>query len=86
MRDKSVQIPQALFTDLLRFHLLGQQDEDTERRIRRALEEKIDAITRHDLYSRYKTAPTASQREAARQEYLEKAGIPEGFRWGKEEK
>ena len=29
----------------------------------------------------YKTAPTEEQREQARQEYLDRRGVPESFRW-----
>ena len=33
------------------------------------------------LYAQYKTAPTEEQREQARQEYLDRRGVPESFRW-----
>ena len=34
-----------------------------------------------ELYAQYKTAPTEEQREQARQEYLDRRGVPESFRW-----
>ena len=37
--------------------------------------------TSREVYTRYKTAATSEEREKARQEYLEKVGIPENFRW-----
>jgi hypothetical protein len=43
-------------------------------------------MQKHELYSRSKTAPTESEREKARLEYLEKAGISAGFRWSPEYK
>jgi hypothetical protein len=45
------------------------------------LEQKLDAMLRHELYAQYKTAPTEEQREQARQEYLDRRGVPESFRW-----
>ena len=45
------------------------------------LEQKLDSLVRHELYAKYKTAPTQEERENARQEYLEKRGVPDSFRW-----
>lgn len=45
------------------------------------LEDKLDKLIDHDLYTRYKCAPTAEEKEAARQEYLDRRGVPEAFRW-----
>lgn len=33
------------------------------------------------LYSRYKTAPAEEQRDQARQEYLDRRGVPQSYRW-----
>jgi len=33
------------------------------------------------LYSSYKTAPTEEEREQARQEYLDRRGVPQSYRW-----
>ena len=46
-------------------------------------DEKILAVRKRfeELYAQYKTAPTEEQREQARQEYLDKRGVPESFRW-----
>ena len=43
--------------------------------IKKGLEEKLEAMVRRDLYTKYKTAPTEEEREKARQEYLEKVGM-----------
>ena len=45
------------------------------------LEKKLNAMVDRELYSKYKTAPTEEEREKSRQEYLERKGIPENFRW-----
>ena len=67
---KSVQIPYALFVALLQYHLAMEDDYAED--IRRGLEEKLDAMVRHELYAKYKTAPTEEEREQARQEYLDR--------------
>lgn len=76
---KNVQIPYDLFMELLHYHLV--QEDDYAEDIRRSLEEKLDAMVRHELYVKYKTAPTEEEREKARLEYLDRRGVPESFRW-----
>ena len=71
---KSVQIPYDLFIDLAMYHLRGEDDFEEE--IRQGLEKKLDAMLNRQLYSQYKTAPTEEQREQARQEYLDRRGVP----------
>ena len=72
-------IPYELFVSLLRYHLM--EDDDCLNEIRQGLEQKLDSLVRHELYAKYKTAPTQEEREKARQEYLEKRGVPDSFRW-----
>ena len=79
MQNKSVQIPYELFFQLLQYFLLGNYE--SEERIRKGLEKKLNAMVDRELYSKYKTAPTEEEREKSRQEYLERKGIPENFRW-----
>ena len=43
--------------------------------------QKLDAMLNRQLYSRYKTAPTEEEREQARQEYLDRRGVPQSYRW-----
>ena len=56
-------------------------DDDCAEEIRQGLEQKLDALVRHELYAKYKTAPTAEEREQARKEYLDKRGVFPDFRW-----
>ena len=78
-KKKNVTIPEELFIDLVKYFLADiRWDED---RIRSRLQEKLEAMVKRELYTRYKTAGTPEEREKARQEYLEKVGIPENFRW-----
>ena len=76
---KSVQIPYDLFIDLAMYHLRGEDDYEEE--IRQGLEQKLDAMLNRQIYSRYKTAPTEEEREQARQEYLDRRGVPRSYRW-----
>ena len=41
----------------------------------------VKKICRYCLLYTSKTAPTEEQREQARQEYLDRRGVPESFRW-----
>lgn len=76
---KNVQIPYDLFMALVEYHLA--YDYDCAKEIRQGLEQKLDALVRHELYAKYKTAPTVEEREQARQQYLDKRGIFPDFRW-----
>ena len=49
--------------------------------IRIGLEKKLDAMVLRELYGKSKTALTETEREKARQEYLDRRGIPDSFRW-----
>ena len=75
---ENVQIPQELFMKLLRYHLLD--DDSCTEEVKNGLEQKMNAMVERELYTRSKTAPTEEEREKARQEYLDRRGIPEDFR------
>lgn len=80
-----VQIDEKLFNDLLRYHLMPPLDEDElaalDASIKMRLEQKLDAMVRRELYTKSKTAPTAEEREKARQRYLDVAGILPDWRY-----
>lgn len=60
---KSVQIPEDLFCDLFLYHVIGIDEPGA--RIKAALEQKMEALKRHDLYTSTglpKTKPTARKR------------------------
>lgn len=76
---KNVQISFDLFLSLIRHHLM--MEDGYEEDIRFGLEQKLDALVRHDLYAKYKTFPTPEEREAARQRYLDERGVPKSYRW-----
>ena len=64
---------------LVEYHLA--YDDDCVEEIRQGLEQKLDALVRHELYAKYKTAPSAEEREQARQAYLDRRGVFPDFRW-----
>ena len=76
---KNIQISEQLFFALLKYHLL--ETDEVLPAIKKGLEEKLEAMVRRELYTKYKTAPTEEEREKARQEYLEKVGMHWDFRW-----
>ena len=76
---KQVQIPQELFVQLIYYHLM--EDDSYMDEIKIGLEKKLDALVLRELYGKSKTAPTEEEREKARQEYLDRRGISDSFRW-----
>lgn len=79
MKNRNVQIPYELFFQLLQYFLMEKYE--SEEIIRQGLERKLDTMVNRELYSKYKTAPIEEEREKSRQEYLDRRGIPENFRW-----
>ena len=45
------------------------------------MEKKLEAMALRELYGKAKTAPIETEREKARQEYLEMSGILDSFHW-----
>jgi hypothetical protein len=76
---RNVQISEELFFALMKYFLLEQ--EELQPKIRKGLEQKLDALVMRELYTKYKTAPTEEERERARMEYLDRRGVPDSFRW-----
>lgn len=74
-----IQIPESLFVELMKFHVLGLEDSLPE--IKKGLEQKYKAIIRRELYTKSKTAETEAEREEARKAYLDKVGVHPNFRW-----
>ena len=78
-RKSQVQIPKDLLLALFQYHLARNEEYLPE--IEKALMEKLDSMVKRQLYTTFKTAPTEEEREKARQEYLDKCGMHENFRW-----
>ena len=79
--SKNIQIPQELFLQLCKFHLADIKDLETSEAIYKGLGDKLDQMARRELYSTYKTADSAEDREKARQAYLDQIGLHKNFRW-----
>ena len=82
---KNIQIPAELFAALYKCFVI---DPDAKceycigcTEVKRQLEEKGEKIYRRDLYTKSKTAASPSERETARQKYLDERGILPGFRY-----
>jgi hypothetical protein len=76
---KSVNISVVLFFYLYDYFVYGDESKHDE--IKTRLKEKMDRMQLRKLYSDSKTAETAVEREAARNEYLDRVGVPEAFRY-----
>lgn len=82
MKEKMIQIPELLFNQMAAFVLVENcRTKELQKQIEKGVYDKLDRKTNHDLYTKSKTAATPEQREAARQEYLDRIGVPESFRW-----
>ena len=79
MSERKVQIPEKVFYELVKFHLLGETDAEEE--IKTHLMKKLDTLAEHQLYTRSKKGASQNEREQARKEYLERRGISAAFRW-----
>lgn len=80
--QKSVQISSELLVQLCKWHLGGCRTPELEHSIVTALQDKLDATVRRELYATMHDASvTPQEREKARQAYLDDKGIPEDYRW-----
>lgn len=76
---KMIQIPESLFVEIMKYHVLGI--EECLPGIKIGLEQKYEAMMRRELYTKSKTAETEEEREEARKAYLDKVGMHQDFRW-----
>ena len=81
--SKQVQISLELFSDLVDyFYPDNEQDYPAGYEadvIRKQLSDKMQSIINRELFTRYKTAKTPSERERYRREYLEQRGFSNAF-------
>lgn len=53
MINKNIQIPESLFFDLVRYHLLDQQYDDLlNAKICQSLQQKVDKMVAHENYKK----------------------------------
>lgn len=80
--QKNIQIPMDLFLQLVRYHYLNDTDPELPVTIKKGIEDKLEAIIRHQIYSDSKNkAISPEEREKARQRYLDRVGVRDSFRW-----
>ena len=84
---KKIQITQDLFVKMIKY-FYGDEFEvgDDElfklyREIKKGIEQKLNAISRRNYYTEYKTANTDEAKEQARQKYLDAVGMHKDFRY-----
>lgn len=58
---KQIQIPEELFMQLIKYHLLDMQE--LQPKIKEGLESKLDSISMRLLHSKYKTAITEEEKQ-----------------------
>lgn len=87
---KNVQIPESLFYDLIRYFCIDGLEnweyQDIYKRIQDGVNQKVDKIVAHNLFTEYKRAVTPDERENARKKYLDYVGIPSSFHTDTEKK
>lgn len=85
MKEKTIQISEKLFLDLIAYFLSGDESPERKTRIKEQIDEKMDKLINHMIYTQYKTDPNPAEREKARLEYLDRVGISSSFRWSKKQ-
>ena len=84
---KKIQITQELFVKMLKYFYGEEFELDDDElcelysEIKSGIDKKLDAISRRDYYTEYKTADTAEAKEQARQKYLDAVGMHSEFRY-----
>lgn len=68
----------------LRGYDLDYYTQECRKRITQEINSKLAAMERRDAYTQSKVAPTESEREEARQKYLDLAGIHRDFRYSQD--
>jgi hypothetical protein len=78
---RQIQINSELFYGLYRLIVLEEQNEELYQQAKQQLETKFTKLLNHELYSQFRTATSADEREQARKDYLESIGIHKDFQW-----
>lgn len=73
-----VRISREFFMLLIKYHLFD--DVSCQEQIKKLILEKMDAMERRELYTKFKTALNEEDRRQAKEKYFEKAHILKDFR------
>lgn len=77
----NIKITKELFFRIVKYFILDDCSEENTNAIIKELNNKIDSLIKHELYTEYKTSDTEEKREIARQKYLDSVGMHKNFRW-----
>ena len=84
-KEKQVQIPfkTLLIALIVTDDLINNREIDMEQvqELHKAINKKLDAMEKRELYTKYKTSQNKEEQEKARQQYLNKANIHKDFRY-----
>lgn len=80
-KTKNVQIPLELFLDCYKLIVCQLDDAELWNNTANILEAKLQKMINRNLYTKYKTASSEEEKEAARIRYLDNIGIPKNYRW-----
>ena len=84
-KEKQVQIPfkTLLIALIVTDDLINNREIDIEQvqELHKAINKKLDAMEKRELYTKYKTSQNKEEQEKARLEYLNKANIHKDFRY-----
>ena len=76
---KNIKISEELFMSLINYHLYDEFSEAEN--IKKGINDKLDSMWKHELYTRFKTSESEEEREKARKKYLDEIGMRQSFRW-----
>lgn len=83
---KNVLLDYDLFIDLYVYACRHSEPDDIQfKRLCYGVRKKLEAMTRHNMYSLYKAGVSEQIREKARQDYLNAIGMLDSFRWSPEQ-
>ncbi len=70
-KETGIIIPTSLFKKLIQYHILKLENSlELEQEIEKELDEKLHRVVQHELYTKYKIAPTEEERKEAYAKYL----------------
>ena len=78
--QKSVQIDSELFIQIYKYFESCRDNSSQTSEIYSQLDYKLNKLISRELFSKYKRAATAEEREQARQQYLDHVGMLNSFR------
>ena len=81
-KPKNILLDYDLFVDLYVYACRHSEPDDLQfKRLYTGVRKKLEAMTRHDMYSLYKSGAYEEIRGKARQDYLNAVGLLDSFQW-----